>query len=257
MNRFDGYEPENLKNIISYLDNFGYYSMLVVYHSRINDNWIKAARVVSKNQKIKFMIAMRTYAISPEYFSMMYNAFEEIVPNKLIFNIVSGDLHADENSINDVLLINDEINTVEKRVAYTKKWMEKLKNINLIENMPEFIMAGASDETLKNASEIADCCLIMYNTFIDNPERLKNNKNIMLSMAMVIRDSKEEADIFFQTLKENEKTWTLCGTETDILEKIKYLKENGITDILITRHKEDQMPEKIHNFILKINEGNN
>ena len=33
----------------------------------------------------------------------------------------------------------------------------------------------------------------------------KNNKNIMLSMAMVIRDSKEEADIFFQTLKENEK----------------------------------------------------
>ena len=78
MNRFDGYEPENLKNIISYLDNFGYYSMLVVYHSRINDNWIKAARVVSKNQKIKFMIAMRTYAISPEYFSMMYNAFEEI-----------------------------------------------------------------------------------------------------------------------------------------------------------------------------------
>ena len=120
MNRFDGYEPENLKNIISYLDNFGYYSMLVVYHSRINDNWIKAARVVSKNQKIKFMIAMRTYAISPEYFSMMYNAFEEIVPNKLIFNIVSGDLHADENSINDVLLINHEINTVEKRVAYTK-----------------------------------------------------------------------------------------------------------------------------------------
>ena len=56
---------DHLKTISNIVDEFGYESILLVYHSKIDDNWIKAARVLDKSHKFKYMPAIRTYAISP------------------------------------------------------------------------------------------------------------------------------------------------------------------------------------------------
>ena len=69
---------DGLKTISSIVDEFGYESILLVYHSKIEDNWIKAARVLDTNHKFKYMPAIRTYAISPEYCAMISKAFYNI-----------------------------------------------------------------------------------------------------------------------------------------------------------------------------------
>ena len=110
---------DHLKTTSNIVDEFGYESMLLVYHSQLDDPWIKAARALDTNHKFKYMPAIRTYAISPEYCAMMCKSFYEISPNRLMLNIVSGDLHASETSVRDSVFIKDLIDTPEKRLKYT------------------------------------------------------------------------------------------------------------------------------------------
>ena len=106
--------PESLKNITVKASESGFYSMLMTYHSRQEDFWIKSAKIIDDSIKMKMMIAIRTYAISPEYCAMMCKSFYEISPNRLMLNIVSGDLHASETSVRDSVFIKDLIELAKK-----------------------------------------------------------------------------------------------------------------------------------------------
>jgi arginine/lysine/ornithine decarboxylase len=75
------------------------------------------------------MLAIRSYSISPEYFFMKYKAFEEIDKNRLMFNIVSGDIQKTETSVEDLVISKEHLDTSQKRVEYTKMWMNKLVDI--------------------------------------------------------------------------------------------------------------------------------
>ena len=112
MQRFDGGSPEELKTLSNVLEFAGYYSTLTVYHSQIPDYWIKIANIINPDHKLKYMIAMRTYAISPEYCAMMCEAFNELSPNRLILNIAAGDIQSDETSVSDVVAISNLLTTM-------------------------------------------------------------------------------------------------------------------------------------------------
>ena len=71
MNRLDKQEYSDLKKLTKYLDKIGYYSMLLVYDSGSEDQWIKCASVVSKNQKIKFS-NKKLYLASFTYDTLIY-----------------------------------------------------------------------------------------------------------------------------------------------------------------------------------------
>ena len=72
MSRVEDMSIDGLSKLSDKLDDIGYYSLLLVYHSLIADNWMKAARILNKNHKLKYMIALRTYAVSPEYLSLIH-----------------------------------------------------------------------------------------------------------------------------------------------------------------------------------------
>jgi hypothetical protein len=73
-----------VEELIKELDGYGYYSVLLTYHSKADDYFIKAARVLTNKQKIKLMLAIRTYAISPEYLSMICKSLNHISNEKII-----------------------------------------------------------------------------------------------------------------------------------------------------------------------------
>ena len=109
--------PQDIKIMSEQLDKYNYYSMLLTYHSKNSDLLIKSLLAADKNINLKFMLAIRTYAISPEYLSMICNSYNQSFPSKLILNITSGDIHSEENSINDIpydecIFYNDNLNFV-------------------------------------------------------------------------------------------------------------------------------------------------
>lgn len=241
-----------IKEISTMADSCNYYSVLFVYHSLVSDSWIKCANVINKKHKFKFHIAIRSYSISPEYFVMMYKSFNQIQKNRIMFNIVAGDIHDSEESIQNLILNKENFDTVEKRVQYTNLWIKKTLFLLEGEDTPEIVMSGISDKTLDSAALFADYTLCMVDTYIDNPELFKRNKNRMVCAAIVIRETYDEAEKIVNEIKEkHQKRWTIFGTEEQVVEKINYLNGIGVTDLLIKIHHEDSQYDLVHNLIRK------
>lgn len=239
----------HLKTVSSIVDEFGYESILLVYHSKIEDNWIKAARALDVNHKFKYMPAIRTYAISPEYCAMICKAFYSISPDRLMLNIVSGDLHKDETSIDDLIWVNEDLDTPEKRLKYTDDWMKKF--IDLSENsVSEIVMGGHSNETKLMADKYDATHLSMLNMHKQsyNDSNFIKNKKQMLSFSLLINESESEIkDMLSRSLGSDQ--WTIYGNKNQVKDQINQLKDLGATDLLISPHPEDSNVSSIHYLI--------
>ena len=246
--------PRAIKEISVMADLCSYYSVLFVYHSLISDNWMKCANAIDEQHKFKYHIAVRSYSISPEYFVMMYRSFNEIQKNRIMFNIVAGDIHDNETSVDDILLDKGSFDTVEKRVEYTSLWIKKVLSLLNDDEIPEIVMSGISDKTLSSAAIFADYTLCMVDTYLDNSKAFSKNKNKMVCAALVIRQSYKEAEEFVNQIEQkHQKRWTIFGTEKQVIKRIKYLESIGVTDLLIRSHKDDAQVNLIHDLVKENN----
>lgn len=233
MSRSIDTRTNEMQELAKKLADNGFYSILLTYHSKISDNWIKAARIASNDLNLKFMIAIRTYAISPEYCAMMSKSFNEFAENKLMLNIAAGDLHKDETSVEDVIEINNLIATSQQRVEYTRKWLDKFTSLQMIKNdMPELVMAGTSENTLLNVDTYGDYTLCMLHDRYKVLNKTKKKKHI-LSFQVMIGDTEEEAKEHWDRLPEGQKLWAIYGTEDSVVDQFINLENEGITDIMI------------------------
>lgn len=245
MSRVEDTSVDGLRLLSKKLDEIGYYSVLMVYHSTIPDHWIKAAHVLDTNQKIKYMPAIRTYAITPEYCAMMCKAFNEIQPNRLMLNIVTGDLKSDETSLEDLIYINDLMDTPEKRLKYTSEWIKKFKSIKIDSGFPEIVMSGHSKETNDLAKQYAD-----YHLSSNSHQTDFVSKRNIISTAIVIRDTDEEAEHYVNSLPYN-KGVTIYGTEESVINKLNKIRidKPSVTDYMLQGHREDiENWDRIHSM---------
>ena len=247
----------HLKTISGIVDEFGYESILLVYHSKIEDNWIKAARVLDTNHKFKYMPAIRTYAISPEYCAMICKAFYNISPDRLMLNIVSGDLHEEETSVEDIIWFGKDLDTPEKRLKYTDEWILKFNTL-AGNTVSEIVMGGHSNETRLmaekyNATHLA--MLNMHKQSYQDPNIIKNTKQ-MLSFSIIINDSESDIKSMLSRSLGSER-WTIYGNKNGVKEQIKQLKDLGATDLLISPHPEDRDVSSIHYLIKEMMEEQN
>ena len=74
----------SLQEYSKVLDESNYKSMLLVYDPKHPDYFTRVANIIDKNQTIQYMFAIRTYAISPEFLSMMCESFNEIQENRIV-----------------------------------------------------------------------------------------------------------------------------------------------------------------------------
>jgi alkanesulfonate monooxygenase SsuD/methylene tetrahydromethanopterin reductase-like flavin-dependent oxidoreductase (luciferase family) len=247
----------HLKTISGIVDEFGYESILLVYHSKIEDNWIKAARVLDTNHKFKYMPAIRTYAISPEYCAMICKAFYNISPDRLMLNIVSGDLHEEETSVEDIIWFGKDLDTPGKRLKYTDEWILKFNTL-AGNTVSEIVMGGHSNETRLmaekyNATHLA--MLNMHKQSYQDPNIIKNTKQ-MLSFSIIINDSESDIKSMLSRSLGSER-WTIYGNKNGVKEQIKQLKDLGATDLLISPHPEDRDVSSIHYLIKEMMEEQN
>jgi hypothetical protein len=118
-------------------------------------------------------------------------------------------------------------------------------------------MSGTSNKTLESANTFAQYNLMMLSDFMNSPNTyLNHNEKRMVCLAIIIRDSFHEAENIVNSIEHpHQKDWTLYGTENDIINKLKDIKNIGATDIMIRVHRNDKEIDRIHNMILKINKG--
>lgn len=256
MNRGSFSTVEEMESLSNELEKYNYHSVLLVYNSTNADNWVKAARVAKNDQKLKYMIAIRTYAISPEYCGMICESFNQMLPGKIMLNVLSGDVMKKETSIDDVVFIENKVSSPEKRLAYTDEWMKKFLNLKIMSEIPEIVMSGHSQKTKEMALKYGAThlsALNMFNQYIKTENPIINPKQ-MLNFNVIVRDTKEEAEEVLKNVNDGSERSCVYGNKQDIKEYIQGLIDIGISDIIITTNNYDEQHMRVHDTINEIME---
>ena len=252
MERGSATEIADLKQLTFDLDAVGYYSMLLTYHSKNYDFLTKSLLAASNDVKMKFMIAMRTYAISPEYMAMIARSYNESFPDKLALNVLSGDLHEEETSVEDIVMFGDKISTPSDRLPYTLEWIEKFLKISSQWYTPEIMLAGHSDATRNMCNKFGFTHMSALNMHLDHlkkPDRIINKEQLVAG-AMLIRETEQEA-IDFLTTHNGERSiqWTIHGTAESVKKQILDLEQAGVTDLMISKNQYDNEHQRVHELV--------
>lgn len=238
-----------MQDLVTYLDQCGYYSVLFPYYSLKSDPFIKAAGGIKQNEKIKFMIALRPRALSPEYCAMMCGSFALIQRNRLMLNIVHGHI-ASEEIQDGIIDPTDAFASRESTLQYSEAFLEKLtKKTNFKQLGVELVMPGGKSETMRLSKKYADYSVIGYQDMVERPDDYSSldPSSIMVGIKIVIRDSEQECEEYKNNYLKDQNL--LVSTESGVLDRIAELKLLGIKNMIISSHDPDEKPHRVHDFV--------
>lgn len=230
----------SLRRMFDKKEKFGYDSILLTSKGVNSDNWIKSAHVIDPSRKIKYMIAVRPYQQSAQIVNQMAAAFAEISPNRLMLNVVSGEMGGTEANIapDASFDVDVDISTPLGRLEYLPIWMEKLSQTYVMGRRPIIVLGTRNPDVIIKAAKYADIGLVMIDDFLRDPEIFTSNyKRIMVSAQIVIRDTDEQARREIEESKSDHiriKRWAIYGTKETVKKKILDLEAMGVTDILLS-----------------------
>jgi len=239
---------DKVKNLIEH----NYSGALLTYNVNNGDYFVKIAKTIVPEKDFKYLVAIRPYAISPQYLCMINNSINEISKNKLQINFVSGRRKEVEKGFDGIIgPVNDD-SSKEERSDYLVKYIDVLESLNV--DIPDYYISATNQSVFDVGDKHNSKIIIVYSQYVEKKYDI-SNKKIMLALSLVLRETEEEInaldknkyvqiqDVGFFTYKE----FVLFLDE---------LKEKEINEILIYSSNEEEI-KRINNFVKQYKETEN
>jgi alkanesulfonate monooxygenase SsuD/methylene tetrahydromethanopterin reductase-like flavin-dependent oxidoreductase (luciferase family) len=240
--------PSELKNTLIKINEVGYESVLVTFNTGMLDPFTKCANAFIPNQKVKFMVAIRPYALTPAYLLMILKTFEKISKDSIVLNIVPGTADKEQ-------FIFEEGTSLHERKVYAGKFVEKMKNINdkhkfLTNDMPKIFFSGGSDENISNAVKYGDGLIYLLKDHLTSPERFNILKGThMINLFVIICETENEAKKIYDKVDGPLVGSSIYGTKEQVKEKLLELKD---FEVLLSSPGIYDCDEAIHDLVKEI-----
>lgn len=225
-----------LKRKFPFLEECGYKSILVPFGPKKGDMFTKIVAAHSDNLKLKYMVAVRPYAMHPSYLAMIAESFYEIFGNKLMINVVSRITNA--SAFEQQETAEDGRKTSEEFLKKLNKVYEDRK-FNIF-SKPELLVSGSTPEMLEVALNNADYSIALLKDYSRHKEQFDviRNSNVrqMIGMYIVYKDTIEEAKQFYDAMEDALKESAIYGDKESLIKQIDDFSKNGITDILMLNY---------------------
>ena len=257
MHRFDfGNRERELVYMAETLEKSKAYSVLLTYSFGSPDYVPFLPSMIKATKQIKFMLALRSYTISPEYAIRIFQTMQNNYGGRLTFNLVAGKMvdHEEKEAIEMYNFDKSLIDTVDKRIDLADKWADKFFNFYTQKNLrpPISYTIGNSPITLELGNKWTDYVIIHEGRLEESFNGAKNTK-LVLTIDPLIRETKEELD---QDIEYYKQSWkTNLGEKPVVLEKQKHSirgnmeevkkqitdisKKYGIEDFMIVTSQKD------------------
>jgi hypothetical protein len=260
---------------ITRLEKSHFDGVMFVYDSVIGDVFTHIARDVRKNENIKYLVAIRPYAISPQYLCMINKSINQIAPNRLQINLISGYIKKHEKEFGGILgSVNDDSSRID-RSNYMIDYVNMLNTMpgNKRKNPLDFYVSTTNEYVFNATSEYNNKIILPYRDYKNgywtviakNEQQDKGSafdikgRSIMLAITPIIRKTHEELNLSEDygkrpIWKDGEKSGQVTDIEYFTYEEfdvfIKKLESEGITEILMNGHQ----PQERENLISFIKE---
>jgi hypothetical protein len=231
-----------LKDLSINLEDIGYESVLLTFHSDSPDYLVKAASAIIPGNKIKFMIALRPYHMSPQYCAMVTEGFNQIEPGRLMFNWIAGDSHnrLDEKPQMDIYGNTETLDNIVKRTTFLRDFVKQYQEMPVITKRSEMIFSGYSEYTLETTRMFGGTSLCMIDDYRNNLDRFYEIKKRMVAVSPIILENKEDVDKykeFLPTISSRFLAMSIAGTREEVKKELLELENEGITDVLVNTHR--------------------
>jgi hypothetical protein len=247
---------KKLRDLSSTLENYGYYSILLTFHSESPDYLIKSAAALIPGNKLKYMIALRPYHISPQFCAMVTEGYNQIEHDRLIFNWIAGDFHRDDepNQV-DVFGKTESIDNIVKRTTFLREFIKQYNSFGVVSKKPEMVFSGFSNYTLETVKIFNGTSLCMVDDYRKNIKNFDGINSRMVCVNPIILNSNEDIEEYKERLCSiNPRAihTTIIGDRDTVKKKMLDLKNEGITDVLLDTNRPESFGFK--NQLSKIND---
>lgn len=188
--------------------------ILFTYRPWQGDFFTFIARTMKLDQKIKYMIAIRPHALSPQYLCMINKSIDAIQSNRLQINIIAGHIKPDElpKDYGGILGPINDASSIPDRTNYMIDYLKELRDMSCKGiPIPECYVTCTNIYSLEAVAELGYNIIFPYREykygyFLDKsvegqlkpgPKFDLSGKKIMLALSPIIRDTQEEIDTEF------------------------------------------------------------
>lgn len=237
--------------IIDRLEDAGFTGNLFVYGTHQSDFFTKIVKDIDVHHKIKYMVAIRPYVISPEYLGMIHNSIASLAQNdsRLEINLISGHIKPDEeNVIRTLGAVNNNSSQMD-RSEYLIEYVDMLSTLPKA-SRPNFYVSVTNKFTLEAARRNNAKAIIGYSSYVKDIYDI-DYKKTMVAITPVLRKTQEELD----KLKEyniRHKSDLKTFTYHQLTELVNSLKKDGIEELIFSFWN-DEDKEEIINFVKEYN----
>jgi alkanesulfonate monooxygenase SsuD/methylene tetrahydromethanopterin reductase-like flavin-dependent oxidoreductase (luciferase family) len=197
---------------ISRLEESHFSGVMFTYDATQGDIFTLIARDIKHSEKIKYLVAIRPYSISPQYLCMINKSINSIMPNRLQINLISGYIKDHEADFGGII---GKVNDLSSRVDRSNYMIEYIDEIN---SMPgnktskyplDFYVSTTNEYVLKVVQKNKNKIILPYRDYkngywmvIDEhesqfagPDFKLGDTEVMLAVTPIIRKTKEELDL--------------------------------------------------------------
>jgi hypothetical protein len=156
--------PEKIND----LEKFGFDGVMYPYGYYAKDYFTKISRTIDAKSNFQYIVAIRTYTISPQYLTMLCNSIDDISPDRISLNLLTGWPYDYEKKVGGILGdINDDSNNI-SRSNYMIEFAKTLSSMK--PKSPKFYVSTT------NESVFNICMKNNFNMIL--PYSIANKKNI-------------------------------------------------------------------------------
>ena len=164
---FARHSDKDLGYISDLLEDSGFYGWLIPYAAGYPDPFVKVARSLKTEQKLKYLVAVRPYTISAQYLMSIIESLDSIQEDRVRINFVPG-LTDGEESFGGIFSNINDATSFEERKRFLCSYLEQLKNWEI--KKPYTYVSGMQDSLCPNMDSLADASIVSYGRIFD--ERL-------------------------------------------------------------------------------------
>jgi hypothetical protein len=200
---FGRHTDKDLGYISDLLEDSGFYGWLLPYAVGVPDPFTRIARSLKTNQKLKYLVAVRPYTISPQYLLAISKSLDLIQEDRVRINFVPG-LTDGEESFGGVFSDVNDSTSFEDRKKFFCSYLEKFKDWDV--KKPYTYVSGMKDSICPNMDSLADANIVNYGRLVSGTLDTSDKTKILI---FLVRDIES-----FRTI-------------------VKHIKENGYNNIMI------------------------
>lgn len=259
---------EQTKEVID--NNFD--GMLYTYNYNSVDPFIHISKYFNLNLDFRYFVAIRSYAISPQYIFKILKSFyhleetnSEIIFTKpfdhigiksvpICINLVSGSIDSKQQHFGGTI---DEVNDSSSSIERSKHLIKFISEFNKVNDKhfnnffhSNLYISTTNNYVFEEAIKKNNKMIIEYQDYASNKFKIDNPENVMVTFGPVIRYTQEELHSMDKNLGPNVKPNSIFCTPDQLKSMLDKLKSEGIQEVLFWSLRQQDHTNMLH-FVKK------